>query len=67
MTVAAREERVFPDGRHELTEEADLALADSPLIFPATADYAKLNYYRDFANASEQQKYQQLFEPIVLS
>ncbi|HEY7527323.1 MAG TPA: NCS1 family nucleobase:cation symporter-1 [Candidatus Limnocylindria bacterium] len=31
MTVAAREERVFPDGRHELTEEADLALADSPL------------------------------------
>src|SRR4029079_4069208 len=31
MTVAAREERVFPDGRHELTQEADLALADSPL------------------------------------
>src|SRR4029078_9107521 len=31
MTVAAHEERVFPDGRHELTEEADLALADSPL------------------------------------
>jgi spermidine/putrescine transport system substrate-binding protein len=43
------------------------ALADSPLIFPTTADYAKLNYYRDFTNASEQQKYQSIFEPIVLS
>ena len=31
MAVAAREERVYPDGRHELTDEAQTALADSPL------------------------------------
>jgi nucleobase:cation symporter-1, NCS1 family len=31
MTVASREERVYPDGRHELTDEAQAALADSPL------------------------------------
>ncbi|HEX3220175.1 MAG TPA: NCS1 family nucleobase:cation symporter-1 [Candidatus Limnocylindria bacterium] len=31
MTVAAREERVYPDGRHELTEEASMALSDSSL------------------------------------
>lgn len=31
MTVAAREERVYPDGRHELTDEAQAALADSPI------------------------------------
>jgi NCS1 family nucleobase:cation symporter-1 len=31
MTVAAREERVYPDGRHELTDEAQAALAESPL------------------------------------
>ena len=32
MTVASREERVYPDGRHELTDEAQSALAESPLI-----------------------------------
>jgi NCS1 family nucleobase:cation symporter-1 len=31
MTVAAREERVYPDGRHELTDEAQAALSDSPI------------------------------------
>lgn len=31
MTVAAREERVYPDGRHELTDDAQAALADSPI------------------------------------
>jgi NCS1 family nucleobase:cation symporter-1 len=31
MTVAAREERVYPDGRHELTDDAQAALTDSPL------------------------------------
>ena len=31
MTVASREERIYPDGRHELTDEAQGALADSPL------------------------------------
>ena len=43
------------------------AVAESPLVFPTEADYAKLNYYRDFANAAEQQKYQTIFEPIILS
>jgi len=43
------------------------AVATSPLVFPTTADYAKLHYYRDFADATEQRKYQSVFEPIVLS
>jgi spermidine/putrescine transport system substrate-binding protein len=42
------------------------AVADSPLVFPADADYAKLHYYRDFATIAEQQAYQKVFEPIVL-
>jgi spermidine/putrescine transport system substrate-binding protein len=43
------------------------AVADSPMVFPTAADYAKLSYYRDFANAADQQKYQSTFEPIILS
>jgi NCS1 family nucleobase:cation symporter-1 len=31
MTVASREETVYPDGRHELTDFAQSALADSPI------------------------------------
>jgi NCS1 family nucleobase:cation symporter-1 len=31
MTVASREERVYPDGRHELSDFAQGALADSPI------------------------------------
>jgi NCS1 family nucleobase:cation symporter-1 len=31
MTVASREERIYPDGRHELTDEAQAALGDSAL------------------------------------
>ncbi|PRY33225.1 polyamine ABC transporter substrate-binding protein [Pseudosporangium ferrugineum] len=42
------------------------AVADSPLVFPAPADYARLHYYRSFATAAEQQEYQGIFEPIVL-
>jgi spermidine/putrescine transport system substrate-binding protein len=41
-------------------------VADSPLVFPADSDYAKLHYYRDFATVAEQQAYQKVFEPIVL-
>jgi spermidine/putrescine transport system substrate-binding protein len=41
-------------------------IAESPLVFPDESDYAKLHYYRDFANATEQQEYQRIFEPIVL-
>jgi spermidine/putrescine transport system substrate-binding protein len=42
------------------------AVAESPLVFPSQADYAKLHYYRDFANNAEQQEYQGIFEPVVL-
>jgi spermidine/putrescine transport system substrate-binding protein len=42
------------------------AVAESPLVFPSQADYAKLHYYRDFANNAEQQEYQGIFDPIVL-
>lgn len=31
MTVASREEKVYPDGRRELTDFAQAALADSPI------------------------------------
>jgi spermidine/putrescine transport system substrate-binding protein len=41
-------------------------VADSPLVFPTAADYAKLHYYREFATVAEQQAYQKVFEPIVL-
>ena len=41
-------------------------LATSPLLFPTAEDYKKTRYYRDLSNPSEQQQYQQIFEPIVL-
>jgi spermidine/putrescine transport system substrate-binding protein len=47
-------------------KEALEAVAESPLVFPTEADYAKLHYFRDFATAAEQQEYQRIFEPIVL-
>ena len=47
-------------------KKALAAVADSPLVFPSEADYAKLHYYRDFATPAEQQEYQRIFEPIVL-
>jgi spermidine/putrescine transport system substrate-binding protein len=47
-------------------KEALAAVADSPLVFPSEADYAKLHYFREFATAAEQQEYQRIFEPIVL-
>ena len=42
------------------------AVAESPLVFPSDADYAKLRHYRDFATPAEQSEYQGIFEPIVL-
>ncbi|GAA2902436.1 polyamine-binding lipoprotein [Actinoplanes cyaneus] len=42
-------------------------VANSPLVFPGAADYAKLHYYVDFNTAEEQQKFQSIFEPITLS
>jgi spermidine/putrescine transport system substrate-binding protein len=43
------------------------AVAESPLVFPQASDYAKLQYYRDFTSAAEQQEFNSIFEPIVLS
>ncbi|AGL17700.1 spermidine/putrescine ABC transporter substrate-binding protein [Actinoplanes sp. N902-109] len=45
----------------------DSDVANSPLVFPGPADYARLHYYRDFATTAEQQEYQSIFEPITLS
>jgi spermidine/putrescine transport system substrate-binding protein len=42
------------------------AVADSPLVFPREADYAKLHYYVDFDTVSAQQQFQKIFQPIVL-
>ena len=49
------------------SDKTDLeALAKSPLVFPAAADYSKLHYYVSFESASEQQEFQRTFDPIVL-
>jgi spermidine/putrescine transport system substrate-binding protein len=42
-------------------------LAESPLVFPTPADYAKLKHYRDFKTPQEQQQYESVFQPIVTS
>ena len=42
-------------------------VANSKLVFPTAADYAKLHYYRDFANSQERDAYAAIFEPIVTS
>ncbi|WP_250008109.1 spermidine/putrescine ABC transporter substrate-binding protein [Actinoplanes sp. M2I2] len=47
-------------------KDALLALANSKLVFPTAAEYAKLHYYVSFEATSEQQKFQKTFEPIVL-
>jgi spermidine/putrescine transport system substrate-binding protein len=40
-------------------------IANSPLVFPAGADYSKLHTYRTFENAGEKQRYMSLFQPIT--
>jgi spermidine/putrescine transport system substrate-binding protein len=42
-------------------------IADSPLVFPSDADYAKLHYYRDFKTPAEHSQYDAVFNPIVTS
>jgi len=42
-------------------------VAQSPLVFPTADDYSKLHYYRSFANSSEQNEYNSIFNPIVTS
>jgi spermidine/putrescine transport system substrate-binding protein len=43
------------------------SLATSHLVFPDATDYANLHYYRTFANTTERQQYNQIFDPIVTS
>ena len=43
------------------------ALAESPLVFPDDATYAKLHYYVDLPDAATVQEFNALFEPIVLA
>ena len=42
-------------------------VANSPLVFPSEADYAKLKHYRAFKNEQEKQQYLSIFEPITQS
>ena len=43
-----------------------LEIANSKLVFPTAAEYAKLHYYVSFDTVEEQQTFQKTFEPIVL-
>jgi spermidine/putrescine transport system substrate-binding protein len=66
-----------PEAKDVVTQDAAKAegddkqtlslLADSPLVFPTTEDYSRAHYYRQFATPTEQQDYNAVFEPIVLS
>ncbi|WP_067500229.1 spermidine/putrescine ABC transporter substrate-binding protein [Actinoplanes sp. TFC3] len=61
--VPGAQDRIAQDA----AKDASLrAVAQSPLVFPGPADYAKLHYYREFATTAEHQEYQAIFEPIVL-
>jgi spermidine/putrescine transport system substrate-binding protein len=42
-------------------------LADSPLVFPTAADYAKLKHYRSFKTPQEQRQYESVFQPLTTS
>lgn len=42
-------------------------VANSPLVFPTDADYAKLHYYVEFPDAGVEQRFNSIFEPIILS
>ena len=66
--VPAAQEQIRKDAAAASGEDkaALEAVAESPLVFPSEADYAKLQYYRDFKTTAEQQEYQRIFEPIVL-
>ncbi|MBX6167704.1 MAG: extracellular solute-binding protein, partial [Thermobispora bispora] len=42
-------------------------VANSPLVFPTEADYAKLHDYRNFTSTEEQQKFERIFQAITTS
>ncbi|MEW9534428.1 spermidine/putrescine ABC transporter substrate-binding protein [Microbispora sp. NPDC049125] len=43
------------------------AVASSPLVFPAEADYAKLRSYRNFKDTAEQKQFEGIFQSITTS
>jgi spermidine/putrescine transport system substrate-binding protein len=66
--VPSAQEQIRKDAQAATGEDKEAleAVAESPLVFPSEADYAKLHYFRDFETAADQQEYQRIFEPIVL-
>ncbi|GAA0555259.1 spermidine/putrescine ABC transporter substrate-binding protein [Paractinoplanes ferrugineus] len=66
--VPAAKEQIKKDAAKLTGEDraAMLQVADSKLVFPAAAEYAKLHYYVSFQTADEQANFQKTFEPIVL-
>ncbi|BCY10595.1 spermidine/putrescine ABC transporter substrate-binding protein [Actinoplanes sp. L3-i22] len=49
------------------TDRSDMEqVANSALVFPSEADYAKLHYYVNFTTAEQQQTFSSIFEAIVL-
>jgi spermidine/putrescine transport system substrate-binding protein len=66
--VPAAQEQIRKDAA-KLTgddKSAMTQIANSPLVFPTQAEYAKLHYYVSFDTVEEQQTFQKTFEPIVL-
>jgi spermidine/putrescine transport system substrate-binding protein len=66
--VPAAQPQIRADAAKLTGEDKDamLSVANSKLVFPTAEEYAKLHYYVSFEATSEQQKYQKIFEPIVL-
>ena len=66
--VPAAQEQIRKDAAAATGEDRAALedVADSQLVFPTAAEYAKLKYYVAFDAISEQQKFQKTFEPIVL-
>jgi spermidine/putrescine transport system substrate-binding protein len=66
--VPAAQEQIRKDAAKKSGEDKKYLedVANSPVVFPTEADYAKLHYYRDFKSVAEQQEFQKTFEPIVL-
>jgi spermidine/putrescine transport system substrate-binding protein len=66
--VPAAKDRILAHATEAETDEDREyleALAESPFVFPGTADYAKVSYYRSFESSAEEQEYNEIFEPIV--
>lgn len=66
--VPAAQAQMRADAAKLSGEEKDalLGVADSKLVFPTATEYDKLHYYVSFEATAEQQKFQKIFEPIVL-